>query len=281
MTTVASLLADGSGRRRERLTWPAERCLGESLSLLVGLRRYFDATSSTANGELTRPHLPRHVAHVLTYSSGMSPCSQVVCRSRCPRSVSVPPRPPTPRQVPRAASAPCHAARYAAVFRALASGDGVTPQRALGGRIVARLSHTDSARSMLTLCSACRRTMRGRILESKNKAHIGVGSARRACDSPAGRGCAREVVARDRGCCVCSRGCSARMAPRGCGAVFSGSGAHVGPCRPSPLLGMQYMMSMGPVPVEISVIVGRLSHRTPRRDVRRVAGTSSRLATLV
>ena len=64
----------------------------------------------------------------------------------------------------------------------------------------------DSARSMLTLCSACRRTMRGRILESKNKAHIGVGSARRACDSPAGRGCAREVVARDRGCCVCSRG---------------------------------------------------------------------------
>ena len=206
MTTAASLLADGSGRRRERLTWPAERCLGESLSLLAGLRRYFDATSSTANGELPRPHLPRPVAHVLTYSSCMSPCSQVVCRSTCPRSVSVPPRPPTPRQVPRAASAPCHAARYAAVFGALASGDGLTPQRALGGRIVARLSHADSARSMLTLCSACRRTMRGRILESKNKAHIGVGSARRACDSPAGRGCAREVVARDRGCCVCSRG---------------------------------------------------------------------------
>jgi hypothetical protein len=121
---------------------------GESLSLLAGLRRYFDATSSTAHGELPRPHVPRPVAHVLTYSSCMSPCSQVVCRSTCPRSLHVPPRPPTPSQVPRAASAPCHAARYAVTFGALASGDSITPQRALGGRAVARLSHTDSARSM-------------------------------------------------------------------------------------------------------------------------------------
>ena len=39
--------------------------------------------------------------------------------------------------------------------------------------------------------------------------------------------------------------------------MFSGSGARMGPRRPSLLLAMSCMMSMGPVPVEISVTVGR------------------------
>ena len=57
---------------------PIRRCgEGKSLSLLAGLRRYFDGTSSTAHGELPHPHLPRPVAHVLPCSSHMSPCSQV------------------------------------------------------------------------------------------------------------------------------------------------------------------------------------------------------------
>ena len=81
------------------------------------------------------------------------------------------------------------------------------------------LPHADSACPMLTLCSACRRTMRGRIFESKNMAHIGVGSAIRACDSPAGRGCAREAGARARARSVFQR-CSARMAQRCRAACF-------------------------------------------------------------
>ena len=87
----------------------------------------------------------------------------------------------------------------------------MTPQRAECGRTVARLSHADSARSMLTLRSACRRTMRGRIFEYKNMAHIGVDSANRAYDSPAGRARAREALARARARSASQR-CSARMA---------------------------------------------------------------------
>ena len=73
--------------------------------------------------------------------------------------------------------------------------------------------HADSACPMLTLCSACRRTMRGRTFESKNMAHIDVDSGSRACDSPAGRGCAREAGARVRARSVFQR-CSARVALR-------------------------------------------------------------------
>ena len=93
------------------------------------------------------------------------------------------------------------------------------PQRGACGHTVAFLSHADSACAMLTCCSACRRTMCGRILESNNMAHTDVGSASRACDSPAGRGGAREALARARYRCAFQR-CSARMAPGGRGACF-------------------------------------------------------------
>ena len=49
---------------------------------------------------------------------------------------------------------------------------------------------------MLTLCSLCRRTMRGRIFESENMAHIDVDIGSRSCDPPEGRGRAREALAR-------------------------------------------------------------------------------------
>ena len=93
------------------------------------------------------------------------------------------------------------------------------PQRAACGHTVAFLSHADSAFAMLTCCSVCCRTMRGRILDSENMAHICMGSASRACDSPAGRGRSREALARARARCVLQR-CSARMAQRGRGACF-------------------------------------------------------------
>ena len=92
----------------------------------------------------------------------------------------------------------------------------MTPQRAECGRTVARLSHADSARSMLTLRSACRRTMRGRIFEYKNMAHIGVDSANRAYDSPAGRARAREALAP----ALRSRGARRAWRQGGAGHVF-------------------------------------------------------------
>ena len=79
------------------------------------------------------------------------------------------------------------------------------PQRAACGHTVAFLSHADSACAMLTCCSACRRTMRGRIFESKNISHIGVDSARRACHLRRGRARAREAVARGLGRSVLCR----------------------------------------------------------------------------
>jgi hypothetical protein len=45
----------------------------------------------------------------------------------------------------------------------------------------------------------CRRSMLGRIFESKHISHIDVESASRACDPPRGRGRAREALARGRG----------------------------------------------------------------------------------
>ena len=75
--------------------------------------------------------------------------------------------------------------------------------------------------------------MRGRIFEYKNMAHIGVDSVNRAYDSPAGRGRAREALARARARSAFQR-CSARMAPgHVCGQCRTGSGARMGPLRPS------------------------------------------------
>ena len=67
-----------------------------------------------------------------------------------------------------------------------------------------------SAFAMLTCCPICRRTLRGRIFDSKNTPHILVESARRACESSAGWARARESVARGCGRSVL-RPCSARM----------------------------------------------------------------------
>ena len=61
--------------------------------------------------------------------------------------------------------------------------------------------------------------MRGRIFDSENMAHIDVDIGSRACDPPAGRGRAREALARARGRSVLQR-CSAHMAPGGRGACF-------------------------------------------------------------
>ena len=58
----------------------------------------------------------------------------------------------------------------------------------------------------------CRRSMLGRILESKHISHIDVESASRACDPRRGRGRAREALARGRGRFV-SWSCSARRRP--------------------------------------------------------------------
>ena len=77
---------------------------------------------------------------------------------------------------------------------------------------MAHMLPADSAHSVLTCCTLCRKLLRGRIVESKNIPHtIDVGSLSRSCDSPAGRGYAREVVARGRSRSVL-RPCSARMA---------------------------------------------------------------------
>jgi hypothetical protein len=77
---------------------------------------------------------------------------------------------------------------------------------------VAHMLPADSAHSVLTCCTLCRKLLRGRIVESKNIPHtIDVGSLSRSCDSPAGRGYAREVVARGRSRSVL-RPCSAHMA---------------------------------------------------------------------
>jgi hypothetical protein len=51
---------------------------GGSRSLLACLRRYLDATSSTAQGEPQRPHLLRPAAHVLTYSPLVRPGSGLI-----------------------------------------------------------------------------------------------------------------------------------------------------------------------------------------------------------
>ena len=145
--------------------------------------------------------------------SGRVPINvSTVCTCTSSASDGAPSPPSCSRAVPRS--------RYAAMLGVLASGDGITPQRALGGRAVARLSNANSARSILTLCSACRRTMRGRIFESKNMALIGVDSATSACDSPAGRGCAREAVARARARSAFKRYSSARVDP-GAQGMFS------------------------------------------------------------
>ena len=120
------------------------------------------------------------------------------------------------------------------------------------------LPHADSACPMLTLCSACRRTMRGRIFESKNMAHIGVGSAIRACDSPAGRGCAREAGARARARSVFQR-CSAHVAlmvPRG---MFSACCARRRSILHAALLGACCLMPMRGVCVKSPVPVRSLS----------------------
>ena len=58
----------------------------------------------------------------------------------------------------------------------------------------------------------CRRSMLGRILESKHISHIDVESASRACDPRRGRARAREALARGRGRLV-SWPCSARHRP--------------------------------------------------------------------
>ena len=117
---------------------------------------------------------------------------------------------------PRSAAQPAPQSPHHPLSTLGASGP---PQRAACGHTVAFLSHADSAFAMLTCCSACRRTMRGRILESNNMAHIDEDIGSRSCDPPAGRGRAREALARARGRCVLQR-CSARMAQRGRGACF-------------------------------------------------------------
>jgi hypothetical protein len=68
----------------------------------------------------------------------------------------------------------------------------------------------------------CRRSMLGRIFESKHISHIDVESASRACDPPRGRGRAREALARGRGRFVswpCS-GASSSGAQVACACTF-------------------------------------------------------------
>ena len=83
--------------------------------------------------------------------------------------------------------------------------------------------HTPFARSdspRPTLCSLCRRTMRGRIFESKNMAHIDVDSGSSACDPPADQGRAREALARARGSSVHSGGARRAWRKGAAGHVF-------------------------------------------------------------
>ena len=84
---------------------------------------------------------------------------------------------------------------------------------------MAHMLPADSAFAMLTCCTLCRRSLRGRIVEPENISHIDVDTSERACDPPAGRGRAREAVARARGRSVL-QACSARVAQRGRGACF-------------------------------------------------------------
>ena len=60
-----------------------QRCReGGSRSLLAGLRRYFDATSSMAHGEPPRPNCPASQLTCSPYSRLVRPCSQAADR-RC------------------------------------------------------------------------------------------------------------------------------------------------------------------------------------------------------
>ena len=94
------------------------------------------------------------------------------------------------------------------------------PQRAACGHTVAFLSHADSACAMLTCCSACRRTMCGRILESNNMAHTDVGSASRACMIRPRAGGARVKRSRALAPAVRSRGARRAWRQGAAGHVF-------------------------------------------------------------
>ena len=69
-------------------------------------------------------------------------------------------------------------------------------------------THSTLARlcSMLTRWTLCRRSLLGRILESNDILHIGVESARRACDPRLGRGGGRAQRPRAVAAVVCFGG---------------------------------------------------------------------------
>jgi hypothetical protein len=206
------------------------------------LRRYFDAASSTEHGELPPPAIFSPCStrtHILiSYDpllSGPVPINVSTA------SIPVPPRLPTPHRVPRAAPAPCHAPRYALTFGALASGDGVTHQRALGGRTVAHLLHTTcSARSMLTGQSP---PVAGHCAGASWSPRTPCRSSWRACYASVNRprfGRAREARALGRGCCA-RRWRQGRRR----GNVFGHTGARLGPHRLGRLLSLLCMIYIG------------------------------------